>query len=158
MGERRGLAPVALVLLLLMLVGALAVAGCEGSAGGATTTTTTALMVVPLPNDACLACHTDLAQKTANEDKVVFSHDLHLRQRITCVTCHATVGHAGTQMPSQATCDGCHGMAMPHPTGWAKDHGKTVDQKGNRACGMPQYLRPVPAVSRRADATPQRLA
>jgi hypothetical protein len=117
-----------------MLVGALALAGCGGSAEGAATTTTTTAMVVPIPNDACLTCHADLPQKTATEDKLVFSHDLHLQQRITCVTCHATVGHAGTQMPSQATCDGCHGVPMPHPAGWPTAHGKTVDEKGNGVC------------------------
>jgi hypothetical protein len=124
--------------LLALMLTAVLLTGCGSApvAEGAGTTTTTAPpeVVVPIPNTACLTCHTDFAQKTAKEDKLVFSHDLHLQQRITCVTCHAAVGHEGTQLPSQSTCDACHGLPMPHPDIWDKTHGKTVDAQGTKTC------------------------
>ena len=118
-----------LVLLLLVLT------GCGGDGGDtAAGSTTTTLLVVPLKNETCLGCHKDFEQVTANEDQKEFSHDLHLRQRLDCVTCHKTVGHDGTTKPEAAVCDECHGLTMPHPADYVKTHGKDVDQAGTDTC------------------------
>ena len=72
------------MLVLLALLVALMLAGCGSSAQGAgTTTTTTTQTVVPIPNSACLRCHSNFVQSTAGENKLVFSHEMHLQQQIT---------------------------------------------------------------------------
>jgi len=119
-----------------LMVIALLLAGCGGgdSGGAATTTTIIEKLAIPISNDACLSCHADFPATTKGEDPKQFSHDLHLGQRISCSTCHQTVGHVGTPAPPQQVCDDCHGMAMPHPVGWGKVHGKQVVEQGGDVC------------------------
>lgn len=109
-------------------------AGCGGSDGAATTTTTAGKVVIPISNDACLSCHSDFAAITKSENVKTFSHDLHLRQRITCSTCHQTVGHGGMPTPPQQVCDNCHGLPMPHPDTFGTTHGRQVVEKGAEVC------------------------
>jgi Cytochrome c3 len=113
----------------------LLLAGC-GSAGdeSAATTTTTAKAVIPIANDACLTCHTDFQTVTAGEDSKVFSHALHLAQKIECSTCHQVVGHDGQPVPPRQVCDDCHGIAMPHPSGFGTSHGALVKEEGGEVC------------------------
>lgn len=131
--RRLWVAASALIMMSLLLVG-LSLAGCGGGDGVATTSTTAGKAVIPIANDACLTCHTDFAATTKSEDRKTFSHDLHLRQRITCSTCHQTVGHGGMPKPPQQVCDECHGLSMPHPDAFGTTHGALVVEKGGDVC------------------------
>jgi Cytochrome c3 len=119
-----------------LMVIVLLLAGCGGGDGGgaATTSTTLGKTAIPISNDACLSCHVDFSTTTKGEDPQKFSHDLHLRQRISCSTCHQTVGHGGMPTPPRQVCDDCHGIAMPHPAGFGTAHGKLVVEKGGDVC------------------------
>lgn len=117
---------------LLVLVAAAALMGCGGAdrgTGDAVTTTTE--FVLPIANESCLTCHEDFVGTRDGEDPKVFSHGLHLQQRILCSTCHAAVGHGGAPLPERQVCDDCHGIAMPHPPDYGTAHGAEVKAAGS---------------------------
>jgi hypothetical protein len=87
--------------------------------------------VMPIADDSCLSCHQDFLSSRSEEDKKVFSHTLHVNQRISCVTCHQQVGHAGLVVPAKDTCDRCHGIDMPHPADYGVSHGQEVVAAGS---------------------------
>ena len=131
-GRAIGLALAAGCVVLLSL---LFVSGCGGGSGDASAaTTTTTQAPLPLKNDTCLGCHKDFLAKTASENQKVFSHNLHVAQRIACVTCHQDIGHGGAALPDNKVCRDCHGMDMPHPAGFQKTHGNLVDKQGAKMC------------------------
>ena len=108
------------------------VLGCSGDgAEGEDETTPTTQVVLPISDDACLSCHVDFLAGRSEEDKKVFSHSLHVAQRIACAVCHQKVGHSGLMEPTQAACDECHGIVMPHPDGFATSHGAEVVATGS---------------------------
>lgn len=123
----------------LVLLGSvlLAAAGCgavtKGTVGAEATTATTNV-VLPIANEVCLRCHTDFAKVTSGENRKEFSHDLHLRQRITCSTCHVSVGHGGAPQPDRKLCAQCHGLSMPHPPDYRTAHGRQVVANGGEVC------------------------
>jgi len=121
---------------LVLMVLAAGLTGCGGTKAGAeqATTTSTTQFVLPLSDDACLGCHADFESRTADEDRKVFSHDLHRRQKITCASCHSTVGHDGSPTPDRTTCDRCHGVTMPHPADYDTSHGQQVLDEGSKVC------------------------
>lgn len=125
------------VLLAITCLG-LTAAGCgvaDDAASPSTTVQEEQPVVVPISDDACLACHTDFSEATADEDPKEFSHDLHIAQRIACATCHSSVGHSGTPAPpDRAVCDDCHRVAMPHPAGYGTAHGEQVREEGGEVC------------------------
>ncbi|MCZ7663540.1 MAG: cytochrome c3 family protein [Thermoleophilia bacterium] len=97
--------------------------------------TTTEVLVLPIADETCLTCHTDFSQVTGGENPKEFSHQLHVKQRITCSTCHAAVGHEGAPLPDPALCAACHGIDMPHPADFQQGHGALVVQQGGEVCG-----------------------
>lgn len=114
--------------------------GCgdaEPGAGESGTTTTTEF-VLPISDESCLSCHVDFLAGRSGEDDKVFSHSLHVQQRIMCSSCHAGVGHGGAPIPERAVCDECHGIEMPHPGNYQVSHGEDVTSTGSdqvcRAC------------------------
>lgn len=133
-------APRAVLPVLLLAFAALALLawGCVEGEGTQTAgeTTTTSLLVVPIKDDQCLACHQeDLEQAMAAEQQRIFSHELHLAQRINCRDCHSDIGHDGVPIYHPQTCEDCHGLTMPHPAGYERDHGREVlDMGGSEVC------------------------
>jgi hypothetical protein len=124
-------APLMLLALMLLLV------GCGGAEDGQQpqASTETTQFVLPVKNETCLTCHQDLAERTADEDRKVFSHDLHLKQRQKCETCHTPLGHTGSPIPEQQVCDECHGVPMPHPEDYETTHGQDIASGGDEVCG-----------------------
>ncbi len=122
---------------LALVVAAIALIGCGGadSGTGENGSTTTTEFVMPISNDSCLSCHEGFLESREGEDPQVFSHTLHLQQRILCSTCHAGVGHGGAPLPERQVCDACHGVDMPHPAGYGTAHGADVTAAGSdQAC------------------------
>jgi hypothetical protein len=124
-------APLTLLAFMLLLL------GCGGAEDGQQTQaapTETTGFVLPVKNETCLTCHADLEQRMADEDRKVFSHDQHLKQRLKCETCHTPMGHTGSPVPDRQICDDCHGMPMPHPDDYETAHGEDTVVLGDEVC------------------------
>lgn len=127
---RKMVAPVLLLAMFLLL-------GCgapEDPGVPRAETTTTSGPVLPIKNEACLSCHQDFEARTKDEDVKVFSHKLHLAQRLACQRCHQPIGHTGSPLPDEKVCEECHGIEMPHPQDYVKAHGRQVDEQGDQIC------------------------
>ncbi|MCL2332411.1 MAG: hypothetical protein FWC54_02840 [Actinomycetia bacterium] len=79
-------------------------------------------------SDKCVICHLNTPSKTivssgaspANADRLINTDP-----RAQCYTCHAA---------DAATCDGCHGMRIPHPGDFENTHPRAVARSGLAAC------------------------
>ena len=121
--SNRLIPPVILIGTLLGLV--LMGSGCTVSAQGQETTTTTVAAGGMLKDSTCLACHQDFSTKIKGEDPTTFSHDLHLKQGLSCVTCRRRWGMKAFRLTGRsartATASACRTpptSAAPMASSW----------------------------------------
>jgi len=103
---------------------------------------------MPVASGACLDCHTRPPAQDFRVFGTVFSHGQHLRLAdLDCRTCHAdaaveSASHGRLRL-GPAGCRACHDerLSSPHPSGWAKTHGKASlkEQTSCAVCHSPSY-------------------
>ena len=111
---------------------------------------------------ACSTCHVETAEPytklVAAKRELVFSHDRHIKDGVTCETCHAGIlskedSKPGV-LPSMETCNTCHDgskassecatchtdirfiLPKDHSADWIRQHHLTVASQGDANCIM----------------------